>query len=55
MEMSHNSIMTMKRVDHILGGQSDHAGEERSQECQDHPQDAHLRASVLGRKAGILP
>jgi hypothetical protein len=39
---------------YVLGGQSGWAGEERPQERQDQPQDAHFRASVLGRKAGIL-
>jgi hypothetical protein len=39
---------------YVLGGQSGSAGEERPQERQDQPQDAQFRASVLGRKAGIL-
>ena len=39
---------------HVLGSQGCSTDEERPQERQDHPQNAHLRSSVLGRKAGIL-
>jgi hypothetical protein len=39
---------------HVLSGQGSPAGEERPDERPDHPQNAHLRASVLPQRAAIL-
>jgi hypothetical protein len=52
--MARGSTIQLSPENHVLSSQAGPAGEERPQERQDHPQDAHLRPSMLPQRATIL-